>query len=103
MQVVIFLKRLCAETLGLADEIAALFNREGRNARVREGEMVGPVIGALLRARVRPDREAHTLSYGLDHGPCRGSLGAAGDCVPRAAEWKQAVVIQRQRSLARRN
>src|SRR5688572_13797723 len=42
-----------AELVGLAHDVQALFDRERRNARLREAEVIRAIVRALLRSLVR--------------------------------------------------
>src|SRR5262245_51817233 len=50
---IVVLKLLFAPFIGMADELRAWIEADGRDARLGEREMVGAVEGALLRSGVR--------------------------------------------------
>src|SRR5580658_2256040 len=100
---VVFLEDFVAVAGGLAVIVVPQVDRKGRNARVRERKMVGPVIRALLRTRVGLDREFHPSRGFFHNGPRSGSLRAGHGNIFRSSKGSERVEIQVQSRLRERD
>ena len=64
-----FAEHLRPITGGLSGELVAFRNRERWDAGAREGEVIGAIVAALLRTRVRLDGQSESLGDVLDQRP----------------------------------
>ena len=91
---VVFLAQLLAVAGGLAGELGGVLDGESGDAGVREREMVGAEVVALLGLGVGLDGQVEAFGDLLRHGPDVGALGAGDDHVLGAAPGIEGIVVQ---------
>ena len=97
---VVLLEYSLAEVSRLADIVASLRNREGRDAYAGERKMVRAVVVALARLRVRLDSQIELSGRLLDQRPESCSLGSGDGNIFGFAERIERIVIEINSGLA---
>src|SRR5579864_735795 len=100
---IVFFEYLLSVVRGLVLEPASQTDGKCRYAGMREFEMIGPVVVALLGMRLGLHFEMHALDGVLHSGPERGSIRARHRNILGAAKRIEAVEIEIHRGLAERH
>ena len=96
-------RRLIAPRFSLADDVVSRLDRESRDADFAEAEVIGAVVMALFRLRIRDNSQTHLSRDILRSRIEGGALRSVQHDVAHAAQLGDRVVMEIQRDAPRGN